>query len=349
MPQGKLRRSRGKGLIFGTFGDYEYNKRSLTLLNARLEFVYAISRCSPNVFEALHDEPLAKYKESGLLSINSMMRHGFWEEIIGGRDKNYYFNAAPRGIEHLPLRGGRQNLKCNVMLVAHFQLDQAYDAQVRRRFCKAQFPKIRAFMDSLGAWASAHHLEFGWMLHWAFLKLDSYTDLTAGQKPGSYRLFRVFSLGDIFGKDVQPQLIEPGGLYDYSVGMELEPFCFNLRGWRPSLQTAAGYEDFARWWFERNLKEYLEDAQSKLNANIDVGPIRVKIERAHFDWLVYRQVNGMTADEILKVWSQRTDDEAKQHRRHDLSAQGVNKAIKEAARLVGFTPRKVGRGPSVKH
>ena len=347
MSQKKPRRSRGKGLIFGTFGDYEYSTRSLTLLNARLEFVYAISRCSPSVFEALHDEPLAKYKESGLLSINAMMRHGFWEEIIGGRDKNYYFNAAPRGIEHLPLLGGRQNLKCNLMLVAHFHLDQAHDAQVRRRFCKDQFPKIRAFMDSLCAWASAHRLEFGWILHWAFLKLDSYSDLTAGQQRGSYRLFRVFSLGDIFGRDIQPQLIEPGGLYDNSVGMELEPFTFTLRGWRPSLHTAARYEEFVRWWFERGLKEYLEDAKSKLNANVEVAPIRVKIESAHFDWLVYRQVKGLTADEILEVWSQRTDDEAKQHHRQKLSAQGVNKAIKEAARLVGFTPRRVGRGPSV--
>lgn len=131
--------------------------------------------------------------------------------------------------------------------------------------------------------------------------------------------------------------------------MELEPLSFNLRGWRPSLQTAARYEDFARWWFERRLKEYLEHAQSKLDINGDVTPIRAKVERAHFDWLVYRQVKGMTADAILEVWSQRTDGDAKQHRRQDLSAQSVNKAIKEAARLVGFEPRRVGRGPSVKH
>lgn len=346
MSQKKLNRSRGKGLIFGTFGEYEYSDRSLTLLNARLEFAYAISRCSPDVFESLHNEPLAKYKESGLLSIHSTMRHMFWEEIIGGRDKDYYFNSSPRIVERLPLRGGPQNLECNLTLVGLFHLERAYDAQVRSRFCKGEFPKIRGFMDSLCAWASAHYLDFGWMLHWAFVKLDSFADAAS---EGGYRLFRLFNLGDIFGKDIQPQLIEPGGLYDYSVGMELEPLSFTLRGWRPSLQTAARYEDFAHWWFERRLKEYLEDAQSKLNANVEVAPIRVKIERSHFDWLVYRQVKGMTADEILAVWFQRTGDEAKQHRRQDLSAQGVNKAIKEAARLVGFTPRRVGRGPSVKH
>lgn len=105
MTRKKSRSGRGKHLLFGTFGDYEYSDRSLTLLNARLEFVYAISRCAPHVFELLHDEVLAKYKESGLLLIHSTRRHMFWEEIIGGRDKDYYFNASPREIERLPLRG----------------------------------------------------------------------------------------------------------------------------------------------------------------------------------------------------------------------------------------------------
>jgi hypothetical protein len=122
-----------------------------------------------------------------------------------------------------------------------------------------------------------------------------------------------------------------------------------LQGWNPSLQTAAHYEEFARWWFERTLKDYLEDAQSKLDADLDVTPIRVKIERAHFDWLAYRQVRGMTADEILEVWSEETDDEEKQHRRRELTPQAVNKAIKQAASLAGLTPRRVGRGPSSRH
>ena len=345
MSRRKVGRGRDKGLIFGTFGDFEYSTRSLTLLNARLEFVYAVRRRAPEVFEKLDDEPLAKYKESGLLSINTQMRRMFWEELIGGTDGNFYFNSSPRIIERLPIRGGPQNLECNLTLVGLFHLERAYDDDVRREFCKAEFPKLTVFMDSLSAWATTHHLDFGWMLHWAFIKLDSYVDSVS---EGGNRLFRLFGLGDIFGKEVQPQLIEPGGLYDYSVGMELEPLTFTVRGWRPSLQTAARYEDFARWWFERSLKEYLEAAHSRLDSDGEVAPIKVKIERSHFDWLAYRQIKGMTADEILEAWSEDTDDEEEQHYRRGLTAQGVNKAINEAATLAGFTPRKVGRGPSSK-
>ena len=81
------------------------------------------------------------------------------------------------------------------------------------------------------------------------------------------------------------------------------------------------------------MKEYLEAAQSRLDSDGEVAPIKVKIERSHFDWLTYRQVKGMTADEILEAWSEDTDDKEEQHYRRGLTAQGVNKAINEAATL----------------
>jgi len=333
-------------LLFGNFGKFEFSNRSLSLLNARIEFMNAISRCAPEVYETLHDEPLAKYKASGLLSINALMRREFWQNYIGINDEDFYFNSVAPQRERFPSplisSGGKANLKCDDALPFYFGLD-GYDPQTLENFCKDEFPKLQIWVDSLYTWASLYFLTRGWILHWAFLKLDSYADRV--DRPGYCPTYHVAGLSNIFGSEIQPRLVEPGGLYDGRVNMEFEPLTFIYRGWRPTLSTEKQYADSARWWFEKELKDYFERSKSRLDSSPNVTGVWLKRQRAHFDWLVCRQVYGMTAEEILDRWWKESGDEEEQSRRLQKSPQAVNKAIKETARLIGITARRVGRGP----
>jgi hypothetical protein len=334
-------------LIFGNLGDYEHSDRHLFLINARIAFIDAISRCAPEVFEALHAEPLNTYKMSGMLSTNTMLRAAFWREYIGIDDPDYYFDMGVPGTDsskqRILSRGGKANLKCDANSANYFGRN-GFDPQVQSKFCEEDFPKIRVWFDSLSAWASAYHLRCGWMLHWAFLKLDSYADngANANSPPPTYRLF---NLSDIFGRDVQPKYTNPYGIYDYGVDMECEPFTFSFRGWRPTLQSAKTYSEAARKKFDQVLKEYVGKAVLGMQHSPDVSDVRVKRKPEHFDWLVCRQVYGMTADAIMEWWWKESDDDEEQARRQELTTQAVNKAVKETAKLIDITPRRVGRGP----
>src|SRR5262249_46518368 len=90
-----IRKDRGDGHL------YETAYPRLSLLHARIEFINAISKVAPKVFEQLHKGPLDAYRESGLLKLRRKARAEFWESCYGGGHPAFYFHGcAPIEREH---------------------------------------------------------------------------------------------------------------------------------------------------------------------------------------------------------------------------------------------------------
>ncbi|MCG3145719.1 MAG: hypothetical protein HONDAALG_03370 [Gammaproteobacteria bacterium] len=361
-----IKKDRGDGHLF------ELAYPNMSLLHARIEFVNAISKCAPEVFERLHGIPLQTYKETGLLRLKRKRRIDFWESCYGGGHLVYYFNGyAPIEKEgpYLPIGnrdqlreaheayvrdgateelrqallvpgGDRRRIQFHIwQFFSDFGLDYKKDKHIAY-YQSEIHPKLIAWMDSLENWADANNLRVGWMLHWAFLKLDSYVDQQ--ERPYESPIYREmrFPIVDIFGKEIQPPIIHKAFIFELNLhDFWIEPLEFASDLWRPLVQSEEEFERRVRDDFEIALKRYLIDSKRYLDLRPDLKRVWGKTELSHYEWLARFQCKKeRIADIASTVGEQRTRSTVKD-------------AIDDVAEFIGLPlrpPDPAGRRPGTK-
>jgi hypothetical protein len=271
----------------------------------------------------------------------------FWCFCYGGDHSDFYFNGfAPdvdrrNGADLLP-DGDRRRLR---QCVHHFFDDFGLNINRREdveRYEAEIHPPLLAWLDALEKWASDWNLDGrmpgcelkkGWMMHWAFLKLDSYADRE--EKAGEDRTYRLSSppLPDIFGEEIQPP--ETHKPYIHELGLDefrMSAFEVRLDSWRPLVQSREDFEGRAREDFELALKRYLNDCERRLGSNPDLKHIWGKTELAHYKWLAEYQCANATINGLANEAGR--------------SRPTVQQAIEEVAEFIGLplrSPNPIGK------
>ncbi len=315
-------------------GEYEPTWRHYSRLNARLEFVNAISRCVPNVFEALHDEPLKKYQESGLLKLRRSLRARFWGDCFASADPTFYLDGLVRegmiSKDAWSLTGGNRNL-----ILGHvWQFFSSFGLDPNRKEDQGYYrsdihPRINVFFDCLELWAEDHNLKVGWMLHWAYLKLDSYAD--PDDRRNDDHTYHLFELSNIFGREIQPTIVQKASLSDWGIiELALPGFSINSAMWRPLIQDEKEYTKRVREDFERELERYLLDSKRLLDLQPNLAPFSEKATLEHYEWLARYQCQKNESMRGLAV-------EVNQ------SYEAVRDAVHNLSAYIGLPLRKPGK------
>jgi hypothetical protein len=348
-----IRKDRGDGHL------YELAYPRLSLLHARIEFINAISATAPEVFERLHADPLEAYKESGLLKLKRKQRAEFWERCYGGGHPAFYFHghapiepilphmksdrdllATSEMLSTYRKNGGTEELRQELLLpggdrrritywawsfLSGFGLDYKSEDHCEH-FNKAIRPKVEAWMASLETWAAGFNLNVGWMLHWAWLKLDSYADQESRPYESLIYQEMSFPIRDIFGNEIQPPVIRGGFITNMNLhDFWIEPFEFTSDFWRPLIQSEEEYVRRVRDDFESKFKRHLEDSKRYLEWHPGLKNIWGKTELAHYEWLARYQCANATVYGLAK--------EA------DRTRPTVQQAIEEVAEFIGLPLR----------
>ncbi len=215
---------------------YELAYPRFSLLNSRISFVSAVSKCAPEVFERLHDKPLKAYQASWLLKLKRKRRVDFWRHCCGVEDDLYVLD--PDYKREFSLSSGYQDRYARIIhqFFGDWGLNITKDDHIAYFNTDIQ-PRLKEWLKTLEEWGRDHHLKAGWMFQWAFLKLDSYADR---ERPYESPIFQEFNptLPDMFGRDIQPPVwekpyINQSLLFDFWI----EEFQFVSDPWRPLIHT----------------------------------------------------------------------------------------------------------------
>lgn len=282
---------------------YEFASRPLSLLEARLDFMQAIRRAAPNVFESLHDEPLIKYQATKLHRVypRSVRAH-FWKiccapTFQSPRKQDRYLDGLPEKREDIREMAKNPSFSYlnerdeHIQQVVHeffplFKL--SFSPEHRDYYLNEIHPKFMAWLDSLEHWAQSWNLNVGWVLHWAFLKLDSYADRE--NTPHDDPTFKCFYLPDVFGDQIQPQIKEKPSFASYGIdGLEYRTFEFWFSGWRPFLYEEEKYRKQIKRGFEAALDQYIQDCKTWMERRPDMAKAEKQRASKCFDWLAMFQ------------------------------------------------------------
>lgn len=305
----------------GNYGDYEYSGRRFSLRDARLLFIYAIAEHCPEVFESLHGAPLEKYRSTGLLSVHGLARANFWSRCIGCSDRSFYLDGAYRE-EGLPTIGGTIEHFKNVHPGNYFL--RSVESNEIEQAKKERLPALIDWWECLQDWAKTYHIKTGWMLHYAFLKIDSYAEGDKGRD--ALYTYRGFGMTDYFGLEIQPKLIEAGGLYSNAGDFKHDPFSFTYSGWRPMLIDEKTYRKYVLDVCGRQLDEYLKNAHERMGKEQKLQKIPRKISKDHYSWLAQYQC-GVESKRGIALG-------AGKHRG------AIQSALKSTAELIGLVLRE---------
>jgi hypothetical protein len=309
----------------GQYGEYERAGRRLSLLDARLSFIYAIAEHYPEVFESLHGNPLEKYRETGLLSGHGLNRASFWSRCIGCSDRNFYLDGSYKE-EGLPSIGGTIDHLKNIHPGNYFL--RQVDPHEIKQMKKERLPVLIEWWECLQDWAETHHIKKGWMLHYAFLKIDSYAEGNKGRD--ALYTYQGFGMTDYFGLEIQPKLVEGGGLYHHAGSIQHEPFSFIYQGWRPTLTDENAYRKYVFEMCELQLDEYLKNAHERMRGELNMQKIPDKREPKHYAWLAQYQCGNQSMSDIATS--------------ENLSEDAIRSGIHAASRFIGLTLRPPKRG-----
>jgi hypothetical protein len=195
---------------------------------------------------------------------------------------------------------------------------------------KELLPLLIDWWERLQSWAVNHNINVGWMLHYAFLKIDSFAEGNKGRD--AMYTYRCHGHTDYFGFDIQPKLIEGGGLYHYASGENtiFEPFSFTYSGWRPTTTDEATYRKYVFDVCERQLDEYVKRAKEHFTNNLGMQEIPDRRSPEHYTWLAQYQCGEKSMSEIAK----------EVHKSED----GIRSGIHAAAEFIGLELRPPKRG-----
>lgn len=190
---------------------------------------------------------------------------------------------------------------------------------------------IAAFKASLFEWSRRHNLNDMWCRERAYETLDLWSHIPACRKAHLWQ-------DESAWQTIMPQVASGGGRTNFD-------FVFSYNTLYP------------REGFRRDVKQrILEACEKELDAFLDKreqmaregGMVATPQKHAqeHFEWLVRRQVQGMTCQAIFDLYQEQVKSMRGTQAipRSFGTVRAVEKAVKELADFIGLTPRYAGRG-----
>jgi hypothetical protein len=258
-----------KSRPFAPSGEFDTDRGSWSRTYARLSFIQAIARNAGRVFEELHVEPLNRYRETDMPQMMGFTKVFLWEIYVACGDPRYCLD----GVLRYPYA--------------------SYAAQ-ERQCDKERLPALFAVRDTLRTWARGYNIDVGWMLHYAFLKLDSY--VCSADKSEHTLAYRWCGYTDCFGAGVQPEMdfARKGGMRGRYERRQVEPFevALSMWGWNPFLLNREEFERIAREMFDRHLKNYLDRQEEQIKSEPGVEQAITEYPPEAFDWLAAYQTDS---------------------------------------------------------
>ena len=138
---------------------YELEYPRYSLLHARIEFINAVSKCAPEVFECLHGKPLEAYQASKLLDLRGGRRMTFWRDCIC--DTDLYTKAASDGYS-IARRFEMTIPRRAAAFFPDWGLDITKDTHIAH-FNLHIRPALEAWLRAMEEWALNFNLQAGWM------------------------------------------------------------------------------------------------------------------------------------------------------------------------------------------
>lgn len=250
------------------------------LLLARCEFIEAFGKVSPEVFEALHQEPLRLYRLTPLPKLPVWNRETFWRKTMVGNDRTWCFDGrADNALTTFQrFTTNDEHLKYHFHLFASDVLGLNFNDEPQQSlYLTEAHPQLVAWLESLKQWGETYHLKDGWLMHWAFMKLDR----AAQSNDVTYDnwLTTQFGLPD-FGYETQPRVPTPQEINARIDKFKMESLDWQFRGWE-RFETRRAYEKAVRAQFELELKKYF----SEFGEGYGLTPRK----NDHYRWLAHFQ------------------------------------------------------------